>query len=111
MSLMVPSSCPTAPDPEQTGTGLYGQDVDPLPKRIAIEVELTRKAAARLRDPWQRPRHGRWTRTVYYAPPKVASYLDGQLERIQPRHPITVRPVPEVPGTTYPRFARHGGVL
>jgi hypothetical protein len=102
---------PDNPDPELAGTGLYGQDVDPLPRRVAVEVELTRKAASRLRESWTRPRHGRWLRTVYYAPPEVASYLDGQLERIQPRHPITVRPLPEVPGTTYPRFARHGGVL
>jgi hypothetical protein len=95
-------------DPDAAGIGLYGQDVDPLPRRVAVEVELTRKATARLRESWQRPRHGRWQRTVYYAPPEVASYLDGQLRRIQPRHPITVRPLPEVPGTTYPR---HGGVL
>jgi hypothetical protein len=99
---------PDSPDPEHAGTGLYGQDVDPLPKRVAVEVELTRKSAARLRESWQRPRHGRWQRTVYYAPPEVASYLDRQLDRIQPRHPITVRSLPEVPGTTYPR---RGGVL
>jgi hypothetical protein len=98
-------------DSDATGTGLYGQDVDPLPRRVAVEVELTRKSAARLRENWQRPRHGRWQRTVYYAPPEVAAYLDRQLGRIQPRHPIQVRPLPEVPGTTYPRFARHGGVL
>jgi hypothetical protein len=98
-------------DPDATGTGLYGQDVDPLPKRVAVEVELTRKTAARLRENWQRPRHGRWQRTVYYAPPEVADYLASQVERIQPKHRIDVRPLPEVPGTTYPRFARHGGVL
>jgi len=90
------------------GTGLYGQEVDPLPRRVAVEVELSRKAAARLRESWQRPRHGRWLRTVYYAPPEVASYLDGQLDRIRPKHPIDVRPLPAVPGTTYPR---PGGVL
>jgi hypothetical protein len=33
------------------GSGLYGEDVDPLPKRIGVEVELTRKGAARLRRP------------------------------------------------------------
>src|SRR6266540_2258465 len=98
---------PDNPDGE-AGLGLYGQDVDPLPRRVAVEVELTRKAAARLRESWQRPRHGRWIRTVYYAPPEVAAYLDGQLARIRPRHPITVRPLPEVPGVTYPR---PGGVL
>ncbi len=73
------------------------------PKRVAVEVELTRKGAARLREAWTRPRHGRWTRTVYYAPPEVAGYLTGQLQRIRPRHPIQVHPLPDVPGTTYLR--------
>jgi hypothetical protein len=91
-------------DPEAAaGAGLYGEDVDPLPKRIAVEVELTRKGAARLREAWTRPRHGRWTRTVYYATPEVAGYLTGQLQRIRPRHPIQVHPLPEVAGTTYMR--------
>jgi hypothetical protein len=108
----VPDGAIELPDDlDDTGTGLYGQDVDPLPKRVAVEVELTRKAAARLRENWQRPRHGRWTRTVYYAPPEVAAYLDRQVERIRPKHRIEVRPLPEVPGITYPRFARVGGVL
>jgi hypothetical protein len=93
---------PDDPDTE-AGLGLYGEDVDPLPKRVAFEVELTRKAAARLREAWTRPRHGRWTRTVYYAPPEVAGYLAGQLQRIRPRHPIQVHPLPEVAGTTYMR--------
>jgi hypothetical protein len=93
---------PDDPDPE-AGLGLYGEDVDPLPKRVAFEVELTRKAAARLREAWTRPRHGRWQRTVYYAPPEVAGYLTGQLQRIRPRHPIQVHPLPEVAGTTYMR--------
>jgi hypothetical protein len=91
-------------DPEAiAGSGLYGEDVDPLPKRIAVEVELTRKSAARLREAWTRPRHGRWQRTVYYAPPEVAGYLTGQLQRIRPRHPIQAHPLPDVPGTTYLR--------
>jgi hypothetical protein len=91
-------------DPDlAAGSGLYGEDVDPLPKRIAVEVELTRKGAARLRESWTRPRHGRWIRTVYYAPPEVAGYLTGQLQRIRPRHPIQVHPLPDVPGTTYMR--------
>jgi hypothetical protein len=108
----VPDGAIELPDDlDATGTGLYGQDVDPLPKRVAVEVELTRKSPARLRENWQRPRHGRWARTVYYAPPEVATHLHRQVERINPRHPIQVRPLPEVPGTTYPRFARHGGVL
>ena len=93
---------PEAPDLE-AGAGLYGEDVDALPKRIAVEVELTRKGAARLREAWTRPRHGRWTRTVYYAPPEVAAYLTGQLQRIRPRHPIQVHPLPEVAGTSYLR--------
>src|SRR6266540_4914124 len=108
----VPDGAVELPDrTDDTGTGLYGQDVDPLPKRVAVEVELTRKHSARLRESWQRPRHGRWVRTVYYAPAEVAGYLDRQLARIRPRHPIEVRPLPEVPGTTYPRFTRHGGAL
>jgi hypothetical protein len=91
-------------DPEATaGAGLYGEDVDPLPKRVAVEVELTRKSAARLRESWTRPRHGRWQRTVYYASPEVAGYLAGQLQRIRPRHPIQIHPLPDVPGTTYLR--------
>jgi hypothetical protein len=93
---------PDAPD-AVAGSGLYGEDVDPLPKRVAVEVELTGKGAARLREAWTRPRHGRWTRTVYYAPPEVASYLAGQLARIRPRHPIQVHSLPEVAGVTYLR--------
>ena len=96
-------------DPDAAaGAGLYGEDVDPLPKRVAVEVELTRKGAARLREAWTRPRHGRWTRTVYYAPPEVASYLAGQLARIRPRHPIQVHPLPDVPGTSYLRSTSGG---
>jgi hypothetical protein len=91
-------------DPEAAaGAGLYGEDVDPLPRRVAVEVELTRKGAARLREAWTRPRHGRWQRTAYYASPEVAGYLTGQLQRIRPRHPIQVHPLPDVPGTTYMR--------
>ena len=98
-------------DPDAgAGSGLYGEDVDPLPRRVAVEVELTRKGAARLREAWTRPRHGRWQRTAYYAPPEIANYLAGQLQRIRPRHPIQVHPLPEVPGTSYLRFTRHGGV-
>src|SRR5512133_1646833 len=102
---LVPDGAVQLPDDPQAaaGAGLYGEDVDPLPKRVAVEVELTRKGAARLREAWTRPRHGRWTQTVYYAPPEVASYLTGQLARIRPRHPIQIHPLPDVPGTTYPR--------
>jgi hypothetical protein len=101
----VPDGAVQLPDDPNTiaGAGLYGEDVDPLPRRVAVEVELTRKGAARLRESWMRPRHGRWQRTVYYAPPEVASYLTGQLARIRPRHPIQVHPLPDVPGTSYPR--------
>ena len=98
---------PDAPDLEASA-GLYGEEVDPLPKRIAVELELTRKCAARLREAWTRPRHGRWTRTVYYAPPEVAGYLTGQLQRIRPRHPIQVHPLPEVAGTSYLRSTAGG---
>jgi len=109
----VPDGAIQLPDnPDTTaGLGLYGEDVDPLPRRVAVEVELTRKGAARLREAWTRPRHGRWQRTVYYAPPEVASYLAAQLQRIRPRHPIQVHPLPEVPGTSYPRSSASGGVL
>jgi hypothetical protein len=102
---LVPDGVVQLPDDPDTqaGAGLYGEDVDPLPKRVAVEVELTRKGAARLREVWTRPRHGRWVRTVYYAPPEVASYLAGQLTRIRPRHPIQVHPLPEVAGTSYMR--------
>jgi hypothetical protein len=101
----VPDAAIQLPDDPDTeaGSGLYGEDVDPLPKRVAVEVELTRKGAARLREAWTRPRHGRWTRTAYYAPPEVAGYLTGQLVRIRPRHPIQVHPLPDVPGTSYLR--------
>jgi len=96
-------------DPDAgVGSGLYGEDVDPLPRRIAVEVELTRKTAARLREAWLRPRHGRWQQSVYFAPPEVASYLSGQLERIRPRYRIQIHPLPEVAGATYIR--RPGGV-
>jgi hypothetical protein len=92
------------------GSGLYGEDVDPLPRRIAVEVELTRKGAARLREAWTRPRHGRWQQTVCFAAPEVAGYLAGQLARIRPRHRIDVHPLPEVAGTTYLRSTHPGGV-
>jgi hypothetical protein len=107
---LVPDGAVQLPDnpDSDAGLGLYGEDVDPLPKRVAVEVELTRKGAARLRETWTRPRHGRWTRTVYYAPPEVGSYLAGQLARIRPRHPIQVHPLPEVAGVTYLRFTAGG---
>jgi hypothetical protein len=107
---LVPDGAVQLPDDptSEAGLGLYGEDVDPLPRRVAVEVELTRKGAGRLREAWTRPRHGRWQRTVYYAPPEVASYLIGQLARIRPRHLIQVHPLPEVAGTTY---MRPGGAL
>jgi hypothetical protein len=100
---------PDTPD-AAAGSGLYGEDVDPLPRRIAVEVELTRKGAARLREAWMRPRHGRWQQSVYFAPPEVAGYLAGQLARIRPRHRIDIHPLPEVAGTTYLRSTHPGGV-
>jgi hypothetical protein len=101
----VPDAAVQLPDAAdlEAAAGLYGEDVDPLPRRVAVEVELTRKGATRPREAWTRPRHGRWTRTVYYAPPEVAGYLTGQLQRIRLRHPIQVHPLPEVAGTTYMR--------
>ena len=50
----VPDGAVQLPDDPDgaTSAGLYGEDVDPLPKRVAVEVELTRKGAARLREAW-----------------------------------------------------------
>jgi hypothetical protein len=97
-------------DPEaEAGSGLYGEDVDPLPRRVAVEVELTRKGAARLREAWTRPRHGRWTQTAYYAPPEVAGYLSGQLQRIRPHHPIQAQVDPPAPQTATRRCSRPAG--
>lgn len=92
---------PEAADPRPAAPGLLGEPVERLAPRVGVEVELTRKSAARLRDIWSRPRHGRWLWTVYYAPPEVAGYLRGQLTRIQPAHRIDVRSLPEVEGATY----------
>jgi hypothetical protein len=41
---LVPDGAIQLPDdPEaEAGSGLYGEDVDPLPRRVAVEVELTR---------------------------------------------------------------------
>ena len=75
---------------------------------LTLVPGIGRKGAARLREAWTRPRHGRWQRTVYYAPPEVAGYLTGQLGRIRPRHPIQVHPLPEVPGTSYLRSTAGG---
>ena len=69
---------------------------------------ITGALPARLREAWTRPRHGRWTRTAYYAPPEVAGYLTGQLQRIRPRHPIQVHSLPDVPGTSYLRSTAGG---
>src|SRR4029453_12146472 len=45
---LVPGGAVQPPDrPDAAaGAGLYGEDVDPLPRRVAVEVELTRKGAA-----------------------------------------------------------------
>ena len=96
-----PSSSPTPPT-WRPAPACTARTSTRCPKRVAVEVELTRKGAARLREAWTRPRHGRWTRTVYYAPPEVAGYLTGQLQRIRPRHPIQVHPLPDVPGHDLP---------
>ena len=47
---------PATVDAVHGASGLHGEDVDPLPRRVAVEVELTRKTAARLREAWTRPR-------------------------------------------------------
>jgi hypothetical protein len=101
----VPDGAVQLPDnPEATASaGLYGEDVDPLPKRVAVEVELTRKGAARLRESWTRPAMAAGSEPSTTPPPEIAGYLAGQLQRIRPRHPIQVHPLPDVPGTTYLR--------
>ena len=40
----------------RAGSGLYGEDVDPLPKRVAVEVDWTRKGAAGCARPGPDPR-------------------------------------------------------
>ncbi len=90
-------------EPRPPGRGLLGEEVDRLAPRIAIEVELTRKTTGRLRQILRRPQHGRYLKTLYFAPPEVASYLHGQIARIRPEHLFEVRPLPQVAG------ASHGG--
>jgi len=92
---------PEDSDPRPAGRGLYGEEVDRLPPRVAVEVELTRKSKARLRDALKRPRHGRYLRIDYYAPAEVRGYLHGQVQRIGPRLPVQVHPLPELEGVTY----------
>ena len=94
-------------DPDRpVGRGLVGEAVDPLPRRVAVEVELARKSSGRLRERWTHP--GRWLRTVYYAPPQIGGYLRGQLERIDPKHPVDIHPLPQVAGTAYMQVRRSG---
>jgi hypothetical protein len=93
-------------DPTATsGTGLFGQDEDALPDRYGIEVELSRKSAARLRHKWTRTRSGVWKRTDYFAPPEVAGYLRARLAALEDEHRqrIHIHPLPEVPGLSYMR--------
>ena len=87
-------------DPDAAaGAGLYGEDVDPLPKRVAVEVELTRKGAARLREAWTRPRHGRWTADRLLRPARGRQLPD----RPAPAHPAS----PSHPGPPAARGAGH----
>jgi hypothetical protein len=93
-------------DPDASPTrGMFGQDEDALPDRYGIEVELSRKSAARLREKWTRTRAGMWKRTDYFAPPQVASYLTGRRAALEPeyRARIAINPLPEVPGLSYLR--------
>jgi hypothetical protein len=95
---------PDHPDAEP-GIGMFGEAVDPLPDRYGIEVELSRKSAARLRHSWTRPRSGAWKQTHYYAAPEVAGYLHTRLAGLEDeyRQRIAIHPLPEVPGVTYMR--------
>ena len=99
MSPMPPSSSPT-PDLE-AGPGLYGEDVDPLPKRVAVEVELTRKGARPVREAWTGPA---WPLDPdrLLRPARGRRLPDRPAARIRPRHPIQVHPLPEVPGHQLP---------
>jgi hypothetical protein len=92
---------PEDSDPRPVGRGLYGEEVDRLPPRVAVEVELTRKARAKLRDALKRPRHGRYLQVDYYASAEARSYLAAQVQRIAPRIPVRVHPLPELEGVTY----------
>ena len=91
----VPDAAVQLPDdPEAAaGAGLYGEDVDPLPKRVAVEVELTRKGAARLREAWTRPAMAAGPGPSTTPRPRSPATA-GQLQRIRPRHPIQVTRCP-----------------
>jgi hypothetical protein len=97
------------PDDPTAGTtrGTYGQDEDAPPPRYGIEVELSRKTKARLREKWTRTRSGVWKRTDYFAPPEVERYLLGHLDCLDldqaQRARIAIHPLPEVAGTSYLR--------
>jgi hypothetical protein len=92
---------------QPTRTGLYGEEVEQLTRRIAIEVELSRKSGLRIRELVRTPRNSRYLRTVYFAPPEVGSFVRGQIDRAQAkqpperRHDYWVLPLPEVEGVTY----------
>jgi hypothetical protein len=105
----IPDGAVELPEDPDAGPrkGTYGQDEDAQPSRYGIEVELTCKSAARLRDNWTRTRSGVWKRTDYYAPPEVGGYLRGRLARLEldaaQRERIRINPLPEVPGLSYLR--------
>lgn len=93
---------PPEPADDPPAAGRYGSDpVERLAPRVAVEVELTRKSAARLKEILNRPRHRRYVLTRYYAPPEVSSYLKGQVAQIQPRHQVEIHPLPLVEGISY----------
>jgi hypothetical protein len=94
-------------DEQPARTGLYGEEVEQLTRRIAVEVELSRKSGLRIRELVRTPRNSRYLRTVYFAPPEVGSFVRGQIDRAQDkqaperRHEYWVLPLPEVEGVTY----------
>jgi hypothetical protein len=92
---------------QPTRTGLYGEEVEQLTRRIAVEVELSRKSGLRIRELVRTPRNSRYLRTVYFAPPDVGAFVRRHIDRGQERqrpeqrHEYLVLPLPEVEGVTY----------
>jgi hypothetical protein len=97
------------PEPEEvpTSQGLYGEEVEQPTRRIAVEVELSRKSGLRIRELARTPRNSRYVRTVYFAPPDVGAFVRRHLDRGQERqrpeqrHEYLVLPLPEVEGVSY----------
>jgi hypothetical protein len=92
---------PEDADTRPLGKGTYGEELARPAPRIGVEVELFRKSGLRVREGLTRARNGRYLRTIYYAPPEVASFLEGQIAQANSPYAAEVRPLPQVDGTTY----------